>query len=165
MQKWRLARLALGLLVLVLLPACSLTGVTEMPVRYVVNMPDGYVGPIMIVYAQQGGKLPEESPGIVTFTLDSTGLLTTSYAGPPSAFRPEFYYVSTAGSRTVVPYRSGCWQGVLGAVSVCSGSNLLIASSRSMPDNSVFHVGDLTDKRLRLDGTRIDEMVEQLQKK
>jgi hypothetical protein len=150
--------------VLMFLLACGRIGASNEPTRYIVNMPEGYVGPIMIVYAQQGGRLPEVSTGIVTFTLDNTGLLTTSYVGPPSAFRPEFYYVSASGVRTAVPYRSACWQGAIGAVSVCSGSNVLIANAQPMPDNNDFHVGDLKDQSRRLDGIRIEEMVKQIQK-
>jgi hypothetical protein len=69
-------------------------------------IPVGYVGVVVILYGVPNGEIPRRSDdGVVTYAVGGDGFLAVSDPAPPAGFYDtRYYYVSTAGSRSEIPY-------------------------------------------------------------
>lgn len=62
-------------------------------------IPDGYVGPVVVVYGVPGGETPRMEGRNVTYQIKATGVLRVAVSAPPAGTVISFHYVKPDGSR------------------------------------------------------------------
>lgn len=69
-------------------------------------IPEGYVGVVVILYDASNGETPLRSDdGTVTYAIGGDGFLAVSNPALPAGFYDtRYYYLSTDGSRSEIPY-------------------------------------------------------------
>jgi hypothetical protein len=81
----------------------TLLGCGSNPVTYLVS--DGYVGPVVVVFADpSGGAAIRGEDGGETYQIPADGVLRLSTPAPPGTHEMRFFYVGADGARRKVPY-------------------------------------------------------------
>jgi hypothetical protein len=74
-------------------------------------VPQGYEGPVLVVFEQPSGVPAEYEGRARRYTAPTNGVLLTQVSRVKHAYQAEFFYVDEGGVRTRLFYRDGCSQG------------------------------------------------------
>jgi hypothetical protein len=130
--------------------------------RYLV--PDGYIGPVTVVYSSSEGELLQyDSDGVVAYRIGSGGALRVQGVGPlEGPVRAEYFYVTKSGTRTPIPWEHDSAD-VLQAFDVQVGSvaetrwlSFLVGVPRSRSDWSELRLRHL-ERAVNLEGQLMPE--------
>ena len=90
-------------LLLVVLPTCKSKQGED---TYI--LPEGYLGPVVIVFGVPHGRLPERDERGAIYRIPSTGMLLLRSPFPPDGWYQFTYLVeASSGPRRQLPYESG----------------------------------------------------------
>jgi hypothetical protein len=130
--------------------------------RYLI--PDGYVGPVVVVYRALAGTSEErDEDGVLLYRIAVDGTLYVRGAGPREGpVRSEYFYVAKDGTRTSIPWNPGSEDvnqvfGVqVGSVSDARWLSFIVGSPHSRPDWPELRLR-LLERALDIQGQLIPE--------
>jgi hypothetical protein len=62
-------------------------------------IPEGYTGPVTIIYGEKCGVMPQTENGVKTFRIPDNGVLITNLPRKGGLINNRYYYLTRAGSR------------------------------------------------------------------
>jgi len=84
---------------------CSLLLLTSCASRVggsICLLPQGYIGPVLIIYGQKDGDPPEIERGLHVYRIPATGVVRTRNEYQRKIEAREYYYVDSAGTRSPI---------------------------------------------------------------
>jgi hypothetical protein len=110
-------------------------------------LPDGYVGPVLIVYDQPTGEPRKYEAGARVYEIPENGMLLTQF-DPPQDVNPDLWYVDGQGVRTQsILYGGSCVQDIMGDLLVaCIQGILRKIQGKDAPWHTFLVVGRLSEQ-------------------
>ena len=105
-------------------------------------IPEGYVGPVLIVYAQSNGQPPKYEGDVQLFEIPPDGVLITQ-SPKPDGIGDEFWYVNESGQRTKkLIFNQSCVTTVPDdPVIVCVKPESFVMNGEEMPRHDTLTIG------------------------
>jgi hypothetical protein len=110
-------------------------------------IPDGYEGPVLVVYDQPNGQPPEYEGSARLYEVPDTGLLLTRFPPNQSRYRPEFWYVDEDGKRTPIVWGVQCQDALPDDPVVACIMSELAANDESVPVHKGFIITRLSNRK------------------
>ena len=107
------------------------------------TLPEGYVGPVLIIWDQPNGIPPRYEEGVQIFEIPANGLLLTQASRPYGGIGDDFWYRNELGQRTEkLVFNLNCVTPVPDdPIIVCVLAELMILNGKHTPRHFIAVVG------------------------
>lgn len=101
-------------------------------------IPDGYIGPVLVVFDQPGGQPPVFDGETRIYNIPPSGVLLTQLPPPKEGIGPELWYVDDEGRKTKpIQFNGSCVSPPAGdAVLACLRGVIFVADGKEVPSHT-----------------------------